>query len=104
MSRPSAGLAPAPGLLPACRAAAADVLVQRREGLAPARVRPPDPGREGVRARRAEDQHPARHRACGVPFRDGTRRAPVMSRHAMQISHDRSVARSRHAGRRFTCS
>lgn len=104
MSRPPAGLALAPGLLPACRAAAADVLVQRSDGLAPARVRPPDPGREGVRAHWAEDQHPARHRACGVPFRDGTRRAPVMARHAMQIRHDRSVARSRHAGRCFTCS
>ncbi len=83
---------------------AADVFVQRREGLAPSRVRSPDPGWQAVPARRAEDQDPARHRAAGVPFRGGTRRAPVMARHAMQIRHDRSVARG-HSGRgRFTCS
>ena len=83
---------------------AADVLVQRRKGLAPALVRSPDRGWQAARAGRAQGQDPARHRAAAVPFRDGTRRAPIMARHAMQIRHDRSVARSRHAGRCFTCS
>ena len=94
MSPAPAGLPLAPGLMAACRAAAADVLVQRSDGLAPARVRSPDPRWQAIHACRAEDQDPTGHSAACVPFRHGTRRAPIMSRHAMQISHDRSVTRS----------